>query len=147
MFKTIFIVSVGVVGLVEWLKNFLPEKLKDSKYGLAVVSGLISAAAGVGTCLVITKGFDTTELVKYASGTIGLVQVNYNVLLQTFKAVVAKLKESGNAIVENGIDDEIAGLIEDKVSEVVKKALESGTAGTIGEKVSEVIKSVLESKK
>lgn len=130
MFKTIFIVSVGVVGLVEWLKSFLPAKLKDSKYGLPVISGLISAAAGVCTCAVITGGFDTTELVKYAGGTIGLVQVSYNVLLQTFKAIVAKLKERGEAI-KNGVEanapsaDEVVGVIEEKVSEAVKKALEN----------------------
>lgn len=129
MFKLIFIVSVGIVGFVEWLKNFLPEKLKESKFGVPVISGLISAAIGAGTCFVVSGGFGVREAIIYIGGTIGLVQVSYNVLLQTFKAVVAKLKQRGVSIKEaidgSAIDaDEIVDAIEEKVSEAVKKALE-----------------------
>lgn len=130
MFKTIFIISVGVVGLVEWIKNFLPEKFKDTKLGVPVLSGIISAVVGAGACFVITGGFDAVNAVKYIGGVIGLVQVSYNVLLQTFKAVVEKLKQKrvslSESIEDKAVDaDEIVDVIEEKVSEAVKKALES----------------------
>lgn len=135
MYNMVFIASVGVVGLVEWLKNILPAKIVESKFGVPVVSGVISAAVGVGAvALAPVLGFDiernVVNFIIGAFGTVGLVQVSYNVLLQTFKAVVAKLKERSLSVKagaeSNAPDaDEIVGTIEEKVSEAVKKALEN----------------------
>lgn len=129
MFNTIFIASVGVVGLVEWLKNFLPAKVNESKYGIPVISGVISAIIGAGVYYFFMRALGAKGAIVCIGGTIGMVQVSYNVLLQTFKAVVAKLKEKSAAI-KSGVEgsaisaDEIVDAIEEKVSEAVKKALE-----------------------
>ena len=132
MVNTIFIISVVVVGFVEWLKNILPAKIVESKYGVPVVSGIVSAVVGVGVvALSPTLGFGIertiVNFIICVIGTVGTVQISYNVLLQTFKAVVAKLKSKYTApeIDPDKKSDEIVDAIESKVNEAVDKALKN----------------------
>lgn len=132
MVNTIFIISVVVVGFVEWLKNILPAKIVESKFGIPVISGVISAAVGVGVVAlspVLGFGIERTvvNFIVCALGTVGTVQISYNVLLQTFKAVVTKLKGKYTApeIDVDAKSDEIVGAIESKVNEAIDKALKN----------------------
>lgn len=133
LFNTIFIISVAVVGFVEWLKNLLPAKVKDSKIGVPIISGIISAAVGVGFVFAANPLFglevelNLTNFLIYSLGTVGTVQICYNVLLQTFKAVVAKLKNKYTMPEINTEEkaDQIVDAIDSKITEAVNKALEN----------------------
>lgn len=123
MFKTIFIISLAVVGVVEWLKKMLPSKVVENDTIMASISGAISAVIGAAYVALGQKlGFSTVDpsvwqnYVIYAAGTIGCVQVCYQTLLQTFKAIVSKLKAKT-------IDsDKIADEIVEEVSKIAKSS-------------------------
>lgn len=112
MYKTFFIIAVMVVGAVEWLKNLLPAKVKENSAALASISGAVSIFAGVAYVFLFEEK-TLSNYVTYAGAVLGLVQVAYNTLLQTFKAVVAKLKSKTSVVSE----DEIIDAVTDKVTE------------------------------
>lgn len=129
MFKTIFSISVAVVGVIEWLKNVLPSKITKNKVALTVFSGAISALTGAayvffGQKLGISK-IDPTNWQNYViviCGTIGCVQICYQALLKTFNAIIVKLQtEITNDVLSS---DEISeGEETYEITELGKKAL------------------------
>ena len=128
MFKVIFLLAVATTGFIEWLKKFLPAKVVESKVALASISGAISVAISVGFVFAAEPVFGLAvsktvgNFIVYSFGTLSLVQVSYNVLLQTFKAIVAKLKAKVSV---DGIDTEsVATEIADKIADEVVKAVE-----------------------
>lgn len=133
MFNTIFIISLAVVGAVEWLKNLLPAKAVKNNTIMASISGAISILIGVAYVAFGQKlGFSTVDSTKwqnyviYAVGTIGCVQVCYQILLQTFKAIVSKLKAKTTIEVDSDkVADEIAGKITKLGQKAIKDSLKS----------------------
>lgn len=132
MFKTIFIISLAVVGAVEWLKNLLPAKAVENNTVMASISGAISAFIGVAYVAFGQKlGFSTVDpaswqnYVIYAVGTIGCVQVCYQTLLQTFKAIVSKLKSKATIEVDS---DKIADEIVGEITKLGEKAVEGAVS-------------------
>lgn len=120
IFSSVFAIAVVVAGVTEYLKNFLPEKVKSSNKVLAVIAGLISTGAGIAFSLY--KGFSVPTTIIYVIVMIGVVQTCYNVLIQTFKAVVAKLKAKYTVSTETDTDV-IADKIVDKVTKLTEEAL------------------------
>ena len=133
MVNAIFTISVVVTGFTEWLKNLLPAKVKESKFGIPIISGLISLIAAVAYVLLAKPVFgmavdiSVTNFIIYGFGVIGTVQLSYNVLLQTFKAIVNKLKEKYGSTCEVDVGasaDKIVENLDEKITAAVKKALE-----------------------
>lgn len=137
MITTITIIAVAIVGFVEWLKNLLPAKFKNSKFGLPILSGLLSAGVGTGFVFIAKPLFglsiepSVVNFLVYILGTVGMVQISYSVLLQTFKAVVSKLKNKYTTTEVNveEVSDKIVGAIDSKVAETINKTVEEITKG------------------
>lgn len=132
MFKIMLMIAVATTGLIEYFKKLMPVKVTENKIALAGISGAISAVIGAGyvTLAWFVNGiglplFSTTNLlINYLlviGGLVGMVQVSYNVLLQTFKAVVAKLKAKATTptIDPEAASDEIVEAITDKVTDAI----------------------------
>ena len=140
MFKIIFMIAVAVTGLIEIFKKVLPAKVTESKVALAVISGAFSTVVGA---VYVTLAwfvnniglplFSTTNIwVNYLfviAGLIGLVQVAYDVLLKTFKAVCAKLKAKAVVpeIDPETASDEIVDAITDKVTDAIGQVVKEAT--------------------
>lgn len=124
MFKIIFVLAVGVVGIIEWLKNLLPSKVTENKTVLTITSGVVSAVTGVVYAMLFTEKTSADFLI-YGAGTVGIVQVCYTTLLQTFKAVVTKLKNkyTTSSLDSDKLSDEITEKIETTVKEVIEKSV------------------------
>lgn len=140
MFKIMLMIAVATTGLIEYLKKFMPVKVTENKVALAGISGAISAVVGAGyvTLAWFVKGielplFNTSNLlINYLlviGGLISIVQISYNVLLQTFKAVVAKLKAKSvtPTIDPEAASDEIVDAITEKVTEEIGKVVSETT--------------------
>ncbi len=136
MFKIMLMIAVATTGLIEYFKKLMPAKVTESKVALAGISGAISAVVGAGyvTLAWFVNGiglplFSTTSLlINYLiviGAVVGMVQVSYNVLLQTFKAVVAKLKAKAvtPTIDPEAASDEIVDAITEKVTEEIGKVV------------------------
>lgn len=129
MFKTVFLIAVAVTGFVEWLKGLLPAKFKSSKFGLPILSGIISAITGAGFVLLAKPLFGLSielslvNLLIYILGTVGTVQISYNILLQTFKAIVVKLKNkyTSTEIDSDEISNKVVEIIDSKIMETISK--------------------------
>ena len=124
MLKIIFILAVAVTGLTDWLKNLLPGKVKDNKIFMSLIAGGISAVTGLVFVLLAKPfGFNVPltwqNILIYVVGVVGLVQVSYTVLLQTFKGVVERLKSKAPA--GSLSPDELTKIIEDKITELLAK--------------------------
>lgn len=124
MLKIIFILAVAVTGLTDWLKNLLPGKVKDNKIFMSLIAGSISAVTGLVFVLLAKPfGFNVPltwqNILIYVVGVVGLVQVSYTVLLQTFKGVVERLKSKTPA--GSLSPDELTKIIEDKITELLAK--------------------------
>ncbi len=124
MLKIIFILAVAVIGLTDWLKNLLPGKVKDNKIFMSLIAGGISAVTGLVFVLLAKPfGFNVPltwqNILIYVVGVVGLVQVSYTVLLQTFKGVVERLKSKTPA--GSLSPDELTKIIEDKITELLAK--------------------------
>ena len=140
MFKIILMIAVATTGFIEYLKKFMPAKVTESKVALAGISGAVSTIVGAAyvtlAWFVNNIGlplFSTSNLiVNYVLvivATVSLVQLSYNVLLQTFKAVKEKLKAK---VVTPTIDpetasDEIVDAITEKVTEEIGKVVSEAT--------------------
>lgn len=126
--KAIFIVSVFATGFIEYIKNYLPVKFKENKLFLTIFSGVVSAATGVAYVFVAKPIFGVEldpgikNFVVYAIGTIGTVQVSYELLLKTFKAIVERLKNK--VVINTTVDPEkIADEVIEKVPETIESVL------------------------
>ena len=133
-------IAVAVTGLIEIFKKVLPAKVTESKVALAVISGAFSTVVGA---VYVTLAwfvnniglplFSTTNIwVNYLfviAGLIGLVQVAYDVLLKTFKAVCAKLKAKAVVpeIDPETASDEIVDAITDKVTDAIGQVVKEAT--------------------
>lgn len=125
MLNMIFVLAVGVVGIIEWLKNILPSKVTENKTVLTITSGVISAVSGVVYAVLFTDK-TPADIIIYGAGTVGVVQVCYTTLLQAFKAVITKLK---NKYTASGIDsDALSDEITEKIETAVKEAIEKATS-------------------
>lgn len=87
-YVTIAILSIIVVGLMEVVKNFLPENTNAKvKSGISLVLAL---------ALPIVYGIaykvDPFSIVANTFGVVGLTQTSYNFVLKLFKAAIEKLK-------------------------------------------------------
>lgn len=95
--KTYFLVAVVVAGVVEWLKNFLPEKVKTNSGVMAAIAAGLSVVGSIGYQFA-DKAINGTTLtwtsvIVFTVVVVGLTQTCYNVLVQTFKAIKTKLTE------------------------------------------------------
>lgn len=125
MFDKVFIIAVAVAGVTEWLKNLLPSKVKENNAVMAVIAGVISVCAAVGYQFA-NKVIDPTATLTWQSITVftiivvGLVQASYNLLLQTFKAIVTKLKSKVTTTTDvDAKAEEIANTIISKAEEAL----------------------------
>lgn len=127
MFKTIFIIAVAVVGLVEFIKKYLPESVQSKKPVMATIAGVTSVVVAcafvafnqkIGYCIEST----IFNFVAYSVGTVGIVQTSYATLYKVFQAIVKKLKTTyAGEIDADKVAEEIAEKIENKVEETVVK--------------------------
>lgn len=140
MFKIMLMIAVATTGLIEYFKKLMPTKVTENKIALAGISGAISAVIGAGyvTLAWFVNGiglplFITTNLlINYLlviGGLVGMVQVSYNVLLQTFKAVVAKLKAKATTptIDPEAASDEIVDAITDKITDAIGQVVKEAS--------------------
>lgn len=81
-------ISVVVVGLMELVKNFLPENTS------AKVSSIISLALSVVAPVVygISAKWNVLGIVVNTVAVVGLTQTSYNFVLKLLKALIEKLK-------------------------------------------------------
>lgn len=126
--KTYFLVAVVVAGITEWFKNFLPEKVKENNKAMAGIAAVFSVIVAVGYQFA-NKVINPNVVLSWQSITIftvivvGLTQTCYNVLVQTFKAVKAKLTEKAK------VDpDEIANDLADKIIDGVTGEVQKTTS-------------------
>lgn len=122
MFQTIFILAVAVVGLVEFVKNYLPDSVKEKKAVMSSLSGAFSVAVACGFVALNKKiGYNIEptipNFILYSVGAVGIVQTSYDTLFKIFKAVVEKLKNKfvGPTDVDKA-SDEIVETITNTVS-------------------------------
>ena len=117
--KTYFFVAVVVAGVTEWLKNFLPAKVVENNKAMAGIAGAMSLAY-----IFINKAINPDvaltwqNIVVFTAMVVGLVQVSYNVLVQTFKAVKTKLTQKAGVDPETAADEIADKVIEGITSEV-----------------------------
>lgn len=138
MFKTIFVIAVFVVGLVDWLKKLLPTSVTENKKIMAVISGVISVTGGalyvlLGEKLGLATDLDSTYWANYAIysvGTWGTVQTSYTILFKTFKTVEEKLKGkyTNNSVDSEELSEEIVSTIDEKIAEAVTGVLDKKSA-------------------
>lgn len=88
-FTVILAATIAVVGVVELLKNFLPENINGKI--LAVISLVLSAVAGVGMSLVLGDKAPL-NVVANTAAVVGLVQTSYNFILKLFLNKIEELK-------------------------------------------------------
>lgn len=122
MFQMCFVVAAASAGVTEWLKHFLPAKVKENDKLMAGIAGLISALGSVGFKFVdhaINRAdISWYSITIFAVVVVGLTQTCYNLLVQTAKAIKKKLTEKVTVDPETVADD-----IADKVISGVEKEL------------------------
>lgn len=130
MFDKIVIVSVAVAGFTEWFKNFLPENVKGNNGIMAAIAAGFSILGAVGYQFA-SKAIDPNivltwqGVVTFTVVVVGLVQTAYNLLIQTFRAVVTKLKAKTETPIDpDKVSDEIVDAIGGKLDEAVKSLTE-----------------------
>ena len=83
--------AIGVVGLMEIVKKYLPENTSDKvKTTISLVASIV-----VPVVLGVTGLGGKLTAIQYvgaAAGTVALVQVAYNFVLSLLKAITSKLK-------------------------------------------------------
>lgn len=121
--KTYFFVAVVVAGVTEWLKNFLPAKVVENNKAMAGIAGAMSVIGSL-AYIFINKAINPDvaltwqNIVVFTAMVVGLVQVSYNVLVQTFKAVKTKLTQKVGVDPETAADEIADKVIEGITSEV-----------------------------
>jgi hypothetical protein len=121
--KTYFFVAVVVAGVTEWLKNFLPAKVVENNKAMAGIAGAMSVVGSL-AYIFINKAINPDvaltwqNIVVFTAMVVGLVQVSYNVLVQTFKAVKTKLTQKAGVDPETAADEIADKVIEGITSEV-----------------------------
>jgi hypothetical protein len=121
--KTYFFVAVVVAGVTEWLKNFLPAKVVENNKAMAGIAGAMSVIGSL-AYIFINKAINPDvaltwqNIVVFTAMVVGLVQVSYNVLVQTFKAVKTKLTQKAGVDPETAADEIADKVIEGITSEV-----------------------------
>ena len=122
MFQMCFIVAAASAGVTEWIKHFLPAKVKENDKLMAGIAGIISALGSIGFKFVdhVLNWSDISwySIAIFTVVVVGLTQTCYNVLVQTAKAIKKKLTEKVNVDPETVADD-----IADKVISRVEKEL------------------------
>ncbi len=98
IFLLLFIVAMCVAGFVEWLKNFLPAKVKENKIIMAVIAGVLGAVVAAAVAFIpglspTLREFGLIGKLLFVAGVVALTQTSYTLLFQTFKAVKAALKK------------------------------------------------------
>lgn len=127
MFKTIFIIAVAVVGLVDFIKKYLPESVQNRKPVMATLAGVVSVGAACAFVAFNQKigynvGSTIFNFVAYSIGTVGVVQTSYATLYKVFQAIIKKLKTTyAGEIDADKVAEEITEEIENKVEETVGK--------------------------
>jgi hypothetical protein len=106
--KIYFLVAVIVSGATEWLKNFLPDKVKDNNKIMAGIAAVLSVAGSI-VYLFMNKSLNNTivtwqTIVTFSGVVVGLTQSYYNVLVQTFKALKTKLTQKVTVDLESTVD-------------------------------------------
>ncbi len=121
--KTYFFVAVVVAGVTEWLKNFLPAKVVENNKAMAGIAGAMSVIGSL-AYIFINKAINPDvaltwqNIIVFTVMVVGLVQVSYNVLVQTFKAVKTKLTQKAGVDPETAADEIADKVIEGITSEV-----------------------------
>lgn len=96
-YTLILIATIAVVGIMELLKNFLPEDINSKiltgiSLGLSIVAGVgFSFALGVTGVL---------SIIGNTAAVIGLVQTSYNFVLKLILQIIEKIKEEISEIVD-----------------------------------------------
>jgi hypothetical protein len=87
-FLTIGFISLIVIGLMEVVKNFLPENV--NKKITTIISLAIGIVIPVGFGIVSKSGI--IEIVLTTIGVVGLTQTTYNFILKLLKTLIDKIK-------------------------------------------------------
>ena len=87
-FLTIGFISLIVIGLMEVVKNFLPENV--NKKITTIISLVIGVVIPVGFGIVSKSG--VVEIVLTTIGVVGLTQTTYNFILKLLKTLIDKIK-------------------------------------------------------
>jgi uncharacterized membrane protein YeaQ/YmgE (transglycosylase-associated protein family) len=98
IFLLLFIVAMCVAGFTEWLKNFLPAKVKENKIIMAVIAGVLGAVVAAAVAFIpgLSPTLAAAGLILkllFIVGVVALTQTSYTLLFQTFKAVKAALQK------------------------------------------------------
>lgn len=98
IFVYMIVCAIIIAGTTEWLKNFLPETLKNQKIFMSVFVGIISVV--VGSLLVFIPGvipslhsLNIILKLGFIGGIIALTQTCYTLLFKTFKTIKNYLTE------------------------------------------------------
>lgn len=106
------IVSLVTIGIVEFIKVFLPENAGSKIKGM--ISLIISIAGSIGFGVLLN--YDTRTIILSTVGTVGLVHCYYDFILKLLKSKIEqiKLKIEEEAIqiplIEKKIEDELERL-------------------------------------
>lgn len=117
-----FLIACAVVGGVEWLKGLLPDKVKDNKKVMTLISGALSVVAGVLYVIyahitpIVTAAIFVGIVLCFTQGT-------YSLCFKTFKAIQEKLKSKALDAVD---PDKIAETVTDTVIDSAEKLLTEG---------------------
>lgn len=114
-----FLIAVLVSAGIEYLKGILPEKVKGNSKIMTLISGAISAVAGI---LYVVYAHITP--IASAAVFVGIVvcftQFSYELCFKTFLAIQAKLK----AKVEQPLDsDKLADKVVDSLVDSAEKLI------------------------
>ena len=124
MLKLAFIVGMCVSGIVEWLKNLLPAKVKDNNVAMSIIAGVLAACIGFGATFVAPTIFGTSVTIVtriiFAGGTVALTQTSYMILFKTFTAVKERLM-SKVTVDPDKLADEIADKVVEEAEDLIKK--------------------------
>lgn len=120
----VFLVAMIAAYAVEWLKNFLPAKVKENNGAMAGIAAVVSAIAAV--CAVFLRaGINGTPVtwqtvVTFVGVVIFLTQACYQLLVKTFEAVKARL--TNNIADPDEIAEDVAGMVLGTLLATAKRA-------------------------
>ena len=93
-----FLVALCAVGLTEWVKNFLPAKLKENKIFMSIFAAAVAIVGGI---IAVAVPVFLPELAKvsvfikvvFVASVVALTQTYYTILFKTFKTIKDYLTE------------------------------------------------------
>lgn len=113
-----FLIACAVAGGVEWLKGLMPDKVKDNKKIMTLISGALSVVAGV--LYVLYGQIKLPAAAIFVGIVLCFTQGAYTLCFKTFKAVQEKLKSKTLEAVDS---DKIAETVTNTLVDSAEKLL------------------------